>query len=257
VLLGNERAGQGANRFEKISCIGRELLWYSFNVNFRRDFSAKAGKKRLTADFFLALQFVLAAISGGSQFVRLLTTSQGLNISWLASWLAFLLINLALVIRAHRAQPSRVTSQTVLSYGVWTVAIAANLALLLWEGTVAWDVKDWLTTAVVGLGLLATMLWSRVRRLSWRDPVVHGLAGLCFIGLPQVTLAYKIFEVGGAGLAGGMLLAGHVAIITRLGQLGFAIREAGWDRNRIGAAISEAANEVTWLLVTAAWLRNH
>jgi hypothetical protein len=53
-------------------------------------------RKRLTADFFLVLQLCLAAISGGSQFVRLLTTSQGLNISWLASWLAFLLINLAL-----------------------------------------------------------------------------------------------------------------------------------------------------------------
>jgi hypothetical protein len=232
-------------------------LWYSFKVNFRRYFSAMADKKRLTADFFLALQFILAAISGGSQFVRLLTTSQGLNISWLVSWLAFLLINLALTIRAHKARPSRVTLQTVLSYGIWTVAIAANLALLLWKGTAVWDGKDWLTTAVVGLGLLAIFIWARVQLLSWRDPVVHGLAGLCFIGLPQITLAYKIFEVGGAGLAGGMLLAGHVAIMTRLGQLWFAIREAGWDRNRIGAAISEAANEITWLLVTVAWLRNH
>ncbi len=43
-------------------------------------------------------------------------------------------------------------------------------------------------------------------------------------------------------------------IITRLGQLLFAIREAGWDRNRQGAALSELANETTWLLVTLAWL---
>jgi hypothetical protein len=214
-------------------------------------------KKQLTADFFLALQFCLAALSGGSQFVRLLTTSQGLNISWLASWLLFLLINLALIVRAHRAQPSRVTIQTVLSYGIWTLVIAANLALLLWKGTAVWDAKDWVTTLAVCLGLLAILIWARVQHLPWRDPVVHGLVGLCFIGLPQVTLAYKIYQVGGAGLAGGMLLAGHVAIMTRLGQLWFAIREAGWDRNRIGAAISEAANEVTWLLVTVAWLPNH
>jgi hypothetical protein len=33
----------------------------------------------------------------------------------------------------------------------------------------------------------------------------------------------------------------------------FAIREAGWDRNRLAAALSEMANEATWLLVTAAW----
>ena len=232
-------------------------MWYSFNVNFRRYLSAMANKKQLTADFFLALQFCLAALSGGSQFVRLLTTSQGLNISWLASWLAFLLINLALIVRAHRAQPSRVTVQTVLSYGAWTLVIAANLALLLWKGTAVWDAKDWVTTVAVCLGLLAILIWTRVRRLPWSDPVAHGLAGLCFIGLPQVTLAYKIYQVGGAGLAGGMLLAGHVAIMTRLGQLWFGIREAGWDRNRLGAAISEAANEVTWLLVTVVWLRNH
>jgi hypothetical protein len=50
-----------------------------------------------------------------------------------------------------------------------------------------------------------------------------------------------------------MLLAGHIGITTRLGQLMFAIREAGWDRNRLAAALSELANEATWLLVTAAW----
>jgi hypothetical protein len=223
----------------------------------RRYFSAMNDRKRLTADFFLVLQFCLAAISGGSQFVRLLTTSQGLNISWLASWLAFLLINLAPTVRAHLAHPSRVTLQTVLSYGVWTLVIAANLALLLWKGTALWDTKDSVTSLTVILGLLTILVWTRWQKLPWSDPLVHGLVGLCFIGLPQVTLAYKIYQVGGAGLAGGMLLAGHVAIMTRLGQLWFAIREAGWDRNRLGAAVSEAANEVTWLLVTMAWLRNH
>ena len=214
-------------------------------------------KKQLTADFFFVLQLLLAAVSGGSQFIRLLTTSQGLNISWLASWLAFLLINLALTIKAHRVRPSRVTLQTVCSYAVWTLVITANLALLLWKGDAIWDAKDWVTTMVVILGLLLTLVWSRWRDLPWTDPMVSGFFGVCFIGLPQVTLAYKIYQVGGAGLAAGMLLAGHVAIMTRLGQLWFAIREAGWDRNRLGAAVSEAANEITWLLVTIAWLRNH
>jgi hypothetical protein len=214
-------------------------------------------KKQLTADFFFILQLFLAAISGGSQFVRLLSTSQGLNISWLASWLAFLLINLALIIRAHRVRPSRVTLQTVCSYGIWTLIITANLALLLWKREAVWDAKDWVTTMVIILGLLLTLVWSRWRGLPWTDPLVYGFFGVCFIGLPQITLAYKIFQVGGAGLAAGMLLAGHAAIMTRLGQLWFAIREAGWDRNRLGAAVSEAANEITWLLVTIAWLRNH
>ncbi len=212
--------------------------------------------KQITADIFFALQLILSAVSGGSQFMRLLTTSQGLNVSWLASWLAFLLINLALTIRAHRTQPSRITLQTVLSYGAWTTVITANLTLLLWKGTEVWDAKDTVTTVAVILGLLLTWVWARWQGLPCTDPLVHGLFAVCFIGLPQVTLAYKIFQVGGAGLAAGMLLAGHVAIMTRLGQLWFAIREAGWERNRVGAAMSEAANEITWLLVTFAWLRN-
>ena len=210
--------------------------------------------KKFTADLLFALQICLALVSGGSEFLRLLTTTQGVNVSWLASWLTFLLINLELTLRAHRLQPSRVTRQTVLTYGAWTTVIAADLALLLWRGTEGWDSKDTVTALVVGLGLLLTFLYAWRRGLSLTDPMVNAGCGMCFIGLPQLILAYKIFTVGGAGLAGAMLLAGHIGILTRLGQLLFAIREAGWDRNRLAAALTELANESTWLLVTAAWL---
>jgi hypothetical protein len=209
---------------------------------------------KLTADLLFILQLGLALISGGSQFLRLLHTSQGVNVSWLASWLAFLVINLALTLRAHRSQPSRVTLQTVLTYAAWTTVIAADLGVLLWQGMQLWDHKDTITSLLVGLGSL--LIWGQARRrgLSITDPLVNAGFGACFIGLPQLTLTYKIYLEGGAGLAGGMLLAGHIGILTRLGQLGFAIREAGWDRNRKGAALSELANESTWLLVTLAWL---
>jgi hypothetical protein len=208
---------------------------------------------KLAADLFFALQIALALVSGGSQFLRLLSTSQGVNVSWLASWLAFLMINLTLTVRAHRFQPSRVTLQTVLIYAFWTAIIAANLAVLLWTGTV-WDHKDTVTVVVVGLGVLLTCWYAWRQGLPLTDPLVNAGCAMCFIGLPQLTLAYKIFTVGGAGLAGLMLLAGHLGIITRLGILWFAIREAGWDRNRLGAALGELANESTWLLVTLAWL---
>ena len=108
--------------------------------------------KKTTADAFFALQLVLALISGGSEFRRLLSTTQGVNLSWLASWLAFLLINLALTIRAHRRQPSRVTLQAVLTYAAWTTVIAACLGAMLWNGTDLWDAKDTLTAILVALG---------------------------------------------------------------------------------------------------------
>ncbi len=210
--------------------------------------------KRISADVLFALQIALALISGGSEFLRLLTTAQGVSLTWLASWLIFLLINLGLTLRSHRLLPSRVTTQTVLTYGAWTTVIAACLGALLWQGTELWDGKDTLTVILVGLGLTLTGFTAYRLGLGLADPLVHAGVAACFIGLPQLILAYKIFTVGGQGMAGLMLLAGHIGICTRLGQLWFAIREAGWDRNRQGAALSESANEITWLLVTLAWL---
>ncbi len=209
---------------------------------------------RLTADLLFAGQLLGALISGGSEFLRLLASAEGVNLTWLLSWLAFLLLNLTLTIRAHLAQPSRVTLQTVLSYAAWTTVIAADVGVMLWRGTELWDGKDTLTALAVGLGV--ALIWLRARRLGLplTDPMVNGGFAVCFIGLPQLTLAYKIFTVGAAGLAGAMLLVGHLCILTRLGQLWFAIREAGWERDRKGAALGEIANESTWLLVTLAWL---
>ncbi len=108
--------------------------------------------KKLAADLFFVLQLCLALISGGSQFLRLLTTSQGVNVSWLASWLTFLLINLGLTIRAHRLRPSRVTWQTVLTYGAWSTVIAADLGVLLWRGQELWDYTDMVTVGMVAPG---------------------------------------------------------------------------------------------------------
>ncbi len=210
--------------------------------------------KRFTADTFFILQLILALVSGGSQFVRLLTTAQGINVSWLASWLTFLVINLILTIRAHVSWPSRVMLQTVLTYAAWTTVIAADLSVMVWMGREMWDGKDTFTATMVAGGVLLTLAWGKIRGLTFTDPLVSGFMAVCFIGLPQLTLTYKIFTEGGAGMAGAMLLAGHIGIMTRLGQLWFAIREAGWDRNRQGAVLSETANELTWILVTVAWL---
>ncbi len=206
-----------------------------------------------TADALFAVQIACTVVSGGSEFLRLLRTAQGVNVTWLASWLAFLSINLTLTIRACRLQPSRVMLQTVLSYSLWTTFIGLCLAALLWQGT-GWDAKDTLTAAVVAAGVAVVWLGAAAKGLPLTDPMANAGFAVCFIGLPQLTLAYKIFTVGGAGMAGLMLLAGHLGIMTRLGQLWLAIREAGWERDRKGAALGELANEGTWILVTLAWL---
>jgi hypothetical protein len=210
--------------------------------------------KQVTADILFLAQIGLALVFGGSEFLRLLKTSQGIPIFWLASWLAFLLVNLALTIRAHVSLPSRVTLQAVVCYALWTVIITSDLAVLFVKGTDLWGAADTLTALIVGGGLIVTILWGYRRGRGLSDPIVHGYAGILFIGIPQITLAYTILQEGGQGLAGPALLASNFSILIRLALLSFTIAEAGWDRNRKGAAMSEFANEISWLVVTLAWL---
>jgi hypothetical protein len=210
--------------------------------------------KQITADVLFLVQIGLALVFGGSEFLRLLSTTQGIPSFWLASWLAFLLINLALTIRAHLSRPSRVTLQAVGCYALWTGIIASDLVVLFIKGTDIWRTADTITALVVGAGIVVAILWGRRQGRGLGDPIVHGYLGILFIGMPQITLAYTIFKEGGQGLAGAALLASNVSILIRLALLNFAIAEAGWDRNRKGAAMSEFANEISWLLVTMAWL---
>lgn len=207
-----------------------------------------------TADTLFAVQIGFTFIWGGSQFLRLLSSMQGVNISWFLSWLAFLLLNLVLAFRAHRNLPSRVTRQTILSYAAWTLVVLADLSVMLWRGTHLWDGKDTVTTLLVGAGLALTMLVAYRLNLGLVDPMVKGYLAVAFKAIPQLALAYKIMMVGGRGLAPVAVITGHITILTRLGQLWYSIREAGWDRNRQGSALSELANEGSWIVATLAWL---
>ncbi len=210
--------------------------------------------RQITADALFAVQVGFTFIWGGSQFYRLLTSTQGVNLSWFLNWLIFLVLNLALAVRAHQVQPSRVTLQTFLSYAAWTLMVVADLGAMLWKGTHLWDLKDTVTTGLVALGVVMTLAAAYRLDLGLVDPMVKGYLAVFFKAVPQLALAYKIFMVGGRGLAAAAVVTGHITILTRLGQLMFSIKEAGWDRNRQGSALSEIANEGSWLIATLAWL---
>ena len=59
---------------------------------------------------------------------------------------------------------------------------------------------------------------------------------------------------GGDGISAVAVWAANATALIRIGQLGIAVREAGWDRARKGLALSEATSELTWIIVTVAWL---
>lgn len=211
-------------------------------------------RARLIADALFAIQVACALGFGLSQVGRMLQTTEGVSLTWFLFWAIFLGLNLLLSIKAHQVQPSRVTAQTVVTYATWSSVLAIALAVLLWRSLGEWHPVDTLNVAVSGAGVLATLAVGRRRGLGPGDPMVRGWLAVFFKATPQLTLAWHLAEVGGAGLAPFAVIAGHVTINLRLGQLYFSIREAGWDRNRIGSAVSEIANEASWIVATVVWL---
>jgi len=107
--------------------------------------SSTPDRQRRLADLLFVVQLTCALIFGGSQTLHMLESTEGLNVSFFLFWALFLVINLGLSVQAHRAQPSRVTRQTVFVYSLWTLIIAANLGALAWHGS---------NLAQVGGGLL-------------------------------------------------------------------------------------------------------
>lgn len=208
----------------------------------------------MIADVLFVVQIGCAVAMGTAQMLLLRETVEGASITWFAFWLAFLLINLALAVGAHRAQASRVTRQTVAIYAVWTFVVAAILlALLLADGT-RWNHVDSWTAVVTLAGMAAAVAVGRARGLGVGDPMVRATFAVFLKAVPQLTLAWNMWLHGAAGVSVWAVITGHVLINARLWQVWYSIREAGWDRNRVGIAIGEAANEASWVVATVVWV---
>jgi len=209
--------------------------------------------KRWIADALFAIQVGCALLFGVTQIARMLETTEGVSLTWFLFWAIFLGLNLLLAVRAHQVQPSRVTAQTVATYATWATVLAGALAVLLWRSLGEWHTVDTLNVVLSGFGIATTFAIGQRHGLGFADPMVRGWLAVFFKATPQLTLAWHLTQVGGSGLAPFAVLAGHVTINLRLGQLYFSIREAGWDRNRLGSAVSEIANEMSWVVTTIVW----
>lgn len=206
------------------------------------------------ADLLFVVQVVCTVIFGGAQFKRILKTTKGLSVTWFLFWELFLILNLVLAFDAHAVQPSRVTWQTLASYLLWTVVVTADLAVLLWRWP-GWKRGDTITVLLSGAGTIVLLLIAFITKQSLADPMMKGWLAVFCKAIPQVMLACVIWNQRGGGPPMATIITGHVTVSTRLGQLAFSIAEAGWDTSRIASAFSEAANELSWILVTVFWAK--
>lgn len=86
------------------------------------------------------------------------------------------------------------------------------------------------------------------------DPIIRGTVALCMKVVPQTIMAYKILIQGGGGISVEMIGIFHFLMILRIVILGLSIRQSGRDRNLLGILMAEIGNELSWCLVTLAWL---
>jgi hypothetical protein len=87
---------------------------------------------------------------------------------------------------------------------------------------------------------------------KFTDPAIKGLFVLAFKSMPQVFLAWKVWDQGGTGIPVQAIWVGHLSIFTRFVQIYYMFKDKKGDPNRFWLLTSEIGNGSTWLLVTIA-----
>ncbi|KND51877.1 MAG: hypothetical protein ABA06_01290 [Parcubacteria bacterium C7867-001] len=210
--------------------------------------------KKTIADLLFGVQLVGAVIFCGAQFLRSLEDVHGVSIVQFALATTFVVFNLLLGIGAHRAQPSRVTMQGIVTYIVWVAMLTAVVVAVATNREYRWSIQDSVTLGIAVVLTIGTLGFGALQGRPIRDPMTLAFLAIASKSMPQLLLVWSILEQGGSGIPAASIIVGHCTILIRLGQIYFMVREAGWERNRVWLAVSESAAELTWIATTTAWL---
>lgn len=210
--------------------------------------------KKLVADSLFGVQIIGAVIFSGAYALRSLSDVRGSSIAQFGLVATYLLFHLWLGVGAHRASPSRLTRQAIATYVIWFVLIMAIIGAAWTNPAYRWNDKDTTTLLMAVVLTIVVITVVCIRRLPFADPKVKASFAVAYKSVPQVLLAWKFLAEGASGTPGLSIIVGHATILIRLGQISLMVGEAGWDRNRIWLAVSETINELSWVVVTIAWL---
>jgi hypothetical protein len=200
------------------------------------------------------VQIAGACLFCSAQAQRALHDVSGVSLAQNLAVMTYLVFHLLLTWEAHKAQPSRLTKQGLKVFCTWFVGTFFIVIAILLNGTYTWTLQDTvIASAAIGVALVVVSI-SSLQSLPIADPAVRSFLAIAFKSVPQVLLAWKIMVEGGSGIPGLSVAVGHATIILRLAHISFMVKEAGWERNRSWLAISETANELSWVVATIAWL---
>lgn len=204
--------------------------------------------------FLMRVQVICALVFAIPYFFRLLVDVKGVVIVQIGLTIAYVAFHLALAVGANRVQSSRATLQVIGMYCLWFVLMIPIICAVIFNDAYRWSIQDTTTLVMALLATSVILLIGKSVGLTIADPRIKALLAITYKAAPQVLMAWKVWVEGGSSIPAISVYAGHVTITTRLAQIYLMVQEAGWDRNRVWLAISEAANELSWVIVTIAWL---
>jgi hypothetical protein len=215
-----------------------------------------ATTKQTIGNLLFGFQIICTVIFCTSQALKMLESTQGVSFSFFICHGIFALLNLSLSVVALRESTysdRKIKKQSVFIYSLWTLILSIHVSIAIWKMPDLWKYSDTVTVLVVSLGVVATVTYAKVKKLSLLDPYVKAGLAVFFKSIPQVALAWSIVLYGKGGLSGVWILFGHITILTRLVHLWVSNRQK-WNRNTKGSFVSEVWNELSWLVASIAWL---
>lgn len=181
--------------------------------------------------------------------------TQGISISLFGVVIMFIGANMFLAWQSNNHHPSKRMIRTFNIYVMWLIVhiilIVETLFLRIsYNQPIAYQL-DIITCVLVGFGYFGILIWAIYKKLSYQDPSIKGMVGLVSKSLPQILLVIIIFANGGSGHS---IMGIFLPILTPLMRIAQITLNPHHDRNRYWLLVSEWSNEITWLMVSLAWV---
>jgi len=204
----------------------------------------------MTATLLFWFQVVMALLYTIPQVYTIVTDqTEGLNLAIFTIFMAYIVLSFSLALNSYKIVPNKERKQTLIIFIQWGIYI--SLILVLGIQHIVWTLGDTVVSVSVTILSLITIVYYR----GLTDSYSKGYIAVWCKAIPQLWLAYTIFQAGGGGgLPLVTLAAGHLTSIPRLIMVAINGFKGGWDRPTKGLLLGESANVTTWTVVTIVWL---